>query len=182
MMMFVRGYFTNRFSGGHSFSRAAPHSLLLSSPSLSSRAALAARDPGSFTPPDEGTRGLDRLRSAGEWMRLRPTPFAHHTGSGHRVGTEEQPGAESLAYAARAEPGPGNYRWPASQSRALLGFPIHAHFQPGLFSVDTLNTLQQFDIGVGYLIERGKKRQRRLDAARDQTRVTQARSLMPNAP
>ncbi|HYN16369.1 MAG TPA: TolC family protein [Terriglobales bacterium] len=46
-------------------------------------------------------------------------------------------------------------------------------FNPGLFSVDTLNNLQQFDVGVGYLFERGHKRQRRLDAARDQTRVTQ---------
>ncbi len=47
-------------------------------------------------------------------------------------------------------------------------------FSPHLFSVDTLNTLQQFDIGIGYLFERGKKRQRRLDAARDQTSVTEA--------
>jgi cobalt-zinc-cadmium efflux system outer membrane protein len=38
-------------------------------------------------------------------------------------------------------------------------------FTPSLFSTDTVNTLQQFDIGAGYL-------QRRLDAARDQTRVT----------
>ncbi|HLJ90828.1 MAG TPA: TolC family protein [Candidatus Angelobacter sp.] len=45
-------------------------------------------------------------------------------------------------------------------------------FNPSQFSADTLNTLQQFDIGVGYLFERGKKRQRRLEAARDQTTVT----------
>ena len=47
-------------------------------------------------------------------------------------------------------------------------------FSPNLFSVNTLDTLQQFDIGVGYLFERGHKRQRRLDAARDQTSVTEA--------
>ncbi len=47
-------------------------------------------------------------------------------------------------------------------------------FHPSLFSADTLNSMQQFDMGVGYLFERGQKRQRRLDAARDQTRVTQA--------
>jgi cobalt-zinc-cadmium efflux system outer membrane protein len=47
-------------------------------------------------------------------------------------------------------------------------------FNPSLFSTNTLDTLQQFDIGAGYLIERGGKRQRRLDAARDLTRVTQA--------
>jgi cobalt-zinc-cadmium efflux system outer membrane protein len=50
-------------------------------------------------------------------------------------------------------------------------------FNPGLFSSDTLNNLQQFDIGVGYLFERGHKRQRRVDAARDQTHVTEAQVL-----
>jgi|SRR5579859_7396916 len=44
----------------------------------------------------------------------------------------------------------------------------------GDFSADTLNNLQQFDIGVGYLFERGRKRQNRLQAARDQTAVTAA--------
>jgi cobalt-zinc-cadmium efflux system outer membrane protein len=44
----------------------------------------------------------------------------------------------------------------------------------GDFSTDTLNNLQQFDIGVGYLFERGHKRQNRLRAARDQTAVTAA--------
>jgi outer membrane protein, heavy metal efflux system len=47
-------------------------------------------------------------------------------------------------------------------------------FSPGDFSSDTLNNLQQFDIGVGYLFERGHKRQNRLQAARDQTAVTAA--------
>jgi len=47
-------------------------------------------------------------------------------------------------------------------------------FNPGLFSTNTLDTLQQFDIGAGYLIERGGKRLRRQDAARDQTHVTVA--------
>jgi cobalt-zinc-cadmium efflux system outer membrane protein len=45
-------------------------------------------------------------------------------------------------------------------------------FTPGDFSTETLNNLQQFDIGVGYLFERGHKRQNRLRAARDQTAVT----------
>src|ERR1700756_3794354 len=44
----------------------------------------------------------------------------------------------------------------------------------GDFSTDTLSNLQQFDIGVGYLFERGHKRQNRLQAARDQTAVTTA--------
>jgi cobalt-zinc-cadmium efflux system outer membrane protein len=50
-------------------------------------------------------------------------------------------------------------------------------FNPSLFSSDTLNNLQQFDIGVGYLFERGHKRRRRVDAARDQTHVTEAQVL-----
>jgi cobalt-zinc-cadmium efflux system outer membrane protein len=47
-------------------------------------------------------------------------------------------------------------------------------FSPQDFSGDNLNETQQFDIGLGYLFERGHKRQRRLQAARDQTAVTRA--------
>jgi outer membrane protein, heavy metal efflux system len=47
-------------------------------------------------------------------------------------------------------------------------------FSPQNFSGENLNTVQQFDIGLGYLFERGHKRQRRLQAARDQTGVTRA--------
>ncbi len=47
-------------------------------------------------------------------------------------------------------------------------------FSPQNFSADDLNLTQQFDIGIGYLFERGHKRQRRLQAARDQTAVTRA--------
>src|SRR3984957_1420922 len=45
-------------------------------------------------------------------------------------------------------------------------------FSPQDFSGENLNETQQFDIGIGYLFERGHKRQRRLQAARDQTAVT----------
>jgi len=47
-------------------------------------------------------------------------------------------------------------------------------FSPQDFSGDNLNETQQFDIGISYLFERGHKRQRRLQAARDQTSVTRA--------
>src|SRR5580698_10012618 len=47
-------------------------------------------------------------------------------------------------------------------------------FSPQDFSGTNLNQTQQFDIGIGYLFERGRKRQRRLQAARDQTAVTRA--------
>ena len=44
-------------------------------------------------------------------------------------------------------------------------------FQPDKFSGDYIDQQAQFDAGVGYLFERGKKRQHRLQAARDQTSV-----------
>jgi outer membrane protein, heavy metal efflux system len=47
-------------------------------------------------------------------------------------------------------------------------------FSPQFFSGDNLDQTQQFDVGMGYLFERGHKRQRRLQAARDQTAVTRA--------
>jgi outer membrane protein, heavy metal efflux system len=47
-------------------------------------------------------------------------------------------------------------------------------FNPQYFSADNLDQIQQFDIGLGYLFERGHKRPRRLEAARDQTAVTGA--------
>jgi outer membrane protein, heavy metal efflux system len=47
-------------------------------------------------------------------------------------------------------------------------------FSPQDFSGENLNETQQFDIGIGYLFERGHKRQRRSQAARDQTAVTRA--------
>ncbi len=47
-------------------------------------------------------------------------------------------------------------------------------FSPSDFSSNNLNEVQQFDVGIGYLFERGHKRQRRLQAAQDQTAVTRA--------
>jgi cobalt-zinc-cadmium efflux system outer membrane protein len=47
-------------------------------------------------------------------------------------------------------------------------------FQPDKFSGDYIDQQAQFDAGVGYLFERGKKRQHRLQAARDQTSVVRS--------
>ena len=47
-------------------------------------------------------------------------------------------------------------------------------FTPNDFTTDNLSEVQQFDVGIGYLFERGHKRQRRLQAAQDQTTVTRA--------
>src|SRR5271155_461530 len=45
-------------------------------------------------------------------------------------------------------------------------------FHPDDFTSDYLNDAAQFDIGLSYLFERGKKRQHRLQAAKDATAVT----------
>ncbi len=50
-------------------------------------------------------------------------------------------------------------------------FPI---FQPSQFSADYIDNTAQFDLGVSYLFERGKKRQHRLQAAKDQTAMTRS--------
>jgi cobalt-zinc-cadmium efflux system outer membrane protein len=47
-------------------------------------------------------------------------------------------------------------------------------FSPQDFSGENLDETQQFDVGISYLFERGHKRQRRLQAARDTTAVTRA--------
>lgn len=47
-------------------------------------------------------------------------------------------------------------------------------FTPGGFTADNLNQNAQFDVGIGYLFERGRKRSTRVQAARDQTSVTTA--------
>ncbi|HEY6385611.1 MAG TPA: TolC family protein [Candidatus Acidoferrum sp.] len=47
-------------------------------------------------------------------------------------------------------------------------------FQPSKFDADYINTQSQFDLGIGYTFERGKKRQHRLQAAKDQTIVSRS--------
>lgn len=47
-------------------------------------------------------------------------------------------------------------------------------FSPNQLTADNLDTLSEFDAGLSYLFERGKKRQHRLRAAQDQTAVTKS--------
>jgi outer membrane protein, heavy metal efflux system len=47
-------------------------------------------------------------------------------------------------------------------------------FEPGQFSSEYIDNAAQFDLGLSYLFERGKKRQHRLQAAQDQTAVTRS--------
>lgn len=51
----------------------------------------------------------------------------------------------------------------------VVGLPVEPHD----FTADNINQAE-FDIGLGYLFERGKKRQHRLRAAQDQTAVTKS--------
>jgi cobalt-zinc-cadmium efflux system outer membrane protein len=45
-------------------------------------------------------------------------------------------------------------------------------FAPSQWTSSYIDNSAQFDLGIGYLFERGRKRQHRLEAARDQTSVT----------
>jgi outer membrane protein, heavy metal efflux system len=47
-------------------------------------------------------------------------------------------------------------------------------FEPSQFNSNYIDNTAQFDLGVSYLFERGKKRQHRLQAAKDQTAVTRS--------
>jgi len=47
-------------------------------------------------------------------------------------------------------------------------------FTPDLWSSNYIDNTAQFDLGLGYLFERGRKRQHRLQAAKDLTSVTEA--------
>jgi len=47
-------------------------------------------------------------------------------------------------------------------------------FSPGQLNSATLNNITEFDVGVSYTIQRGHKRQARIQAARDQTAVTRS--------
>lgn len=47
-------------------------------------------------------------------------------------------------------------------------------FNPSQLNSSTLNNISEFDVGASYTFERGNKRQRRIEAARDQTAVTRS--------
>jgi outer membrane protein, heavy metal efflux system len=47
-------------------------------------------------------------------------------------------------------------------------------FEPSKFTADYIDNQAQFDLGIGYTFERGRKRQHRLQAAKDQTTVSRS--------
>jgi outer membrane protein, heavy metal efflux system len=55
-----------------------------------------------------------------------------------------------------------------------LGEQYFPFFQPNEFSWDYIDNNAEFDVGLSYLFERGKKRQHRLQAAQDATAVTRS--------
>ena len=79
--------------------------------------------------------------------------------------------ARTLIYQNQAQEITANLRPNPTMGVDAQFIPI---FDPDNFTSDNLNQTQQFDIGISYLFERGKKRQRRLQAAQDQTAVTKA--------
>lgn len=79
--------------------------------------------------------------------------------------------AKTVVQQAKAEETTANLR----PNPVILGdsdfLPV---FQPSNLSADYLDNTAQWDLGVSYLFERGKKRQHRLQAARDLTAVTRS--------
>ncbi len=53
-------------------------------------------------------------------------------------------------------------------------------FEPSNFTGTYIDQTAQFDIGISYLIERGKKRQHRLQAAQDQTTTVSVATVTDN--
>jgi outer membrane protein, heavy metal efflux system len=56
----------------------------------------------------------------------------------------------------------------------LLGDSLFVPLEPGEMNSSFVDNITEFDLGVSYLFERGKKRQHRLQAAKDQTAVTRS--------
>lgn len=79
--------------------------------------------------------------------------------------------ARSTIDESRAEEITANLRPNPVLTWDALFLPI---FSPSAFTSQYLQNSAEFDLGISYLIERGKKRQHRLQAARDQTAQTAA--------
>jgi cobalt-zinc-cadmium efflux system outer membrane protein len=71
----------------------------------------------------------------------------------------------------QAEEVTANLRPNPSLSWDTQFFPL---FNPSQFNANYLENQAQFDVGISYLIERGKKRQHRLQAAKDQTAMSRS--------
>ena len=76
--------------------------------------------------------------------------------------------ARSLIPQSRAEEITANLRPNPVVTGDAMFIPI---FQPGQLTASNIDTVSEFDLGASYLLERGKKRQHRLQAARDTTAV-----------
>lgn len=79
----------------------------------------------------------------------------------------------TLIYQSREDEVTANLRPNPTLSWDAQYLPI---FEPHLSSSDYINETAQFDAGISYLFERGKKRQNRLAAAKTATAVTEAQT------
>ncbi len=79
--------------------------------------------------------------------------------------------AQSLIQQSRDEEITANLRPNPVLTGDAMFIPI---FQPSQLNASTIDNVSEFDLGASYLFERGKKRQRRLQAAMDQTAVTRS--------
>lgn len=79
----------------------------------------------------------------------------------------------TLVYQSREQEVTANLRPNPTLSWDAQFLPI---FEPHLFSSDYMDDTAQFDAGISYLFERGKKRQNRLAAAKTATAVTDAQT------
>ena len=99
---------------------------------------------------------------------------AHLARRCHSPGASAQSRVASLALDHSAESLRGNHRQSSSESHPRLDAQFFPLFKPNQFNADYIEQSAQFDVGIGYLFERGKKRQHRLQAAKDQTAVTRS--------
>lgn len=79
----------------------------------------------------------------------------------------------TLVYQSREQEVTANLRPNPTLSWDAQFLPV---FEPHLFSSDYMDETAQFDAGISYLFERGKKRQNRLAAAKTATAVTDAQT------
>jgi len=127
--------------------------LLLSAPFASAQQSAAPAPPSSSPPPSASRISLD------DAIRL---ALLHNHALQAVRSTIQQSLAEEITANLRPNPTLG------------LDAQFLPIFQPDKLDADYLDQSAQFDAGIGYLFERDRKRQHRLQAAKDQTAVVRS--------
>ncbi len=103
------------------------------------------------------------------------SPARDHAGRSHRPGAQAQPFAAGGAHHDPAKPGAGNHGQPAAQSDAERRHAVSAALsRPAISPPITLTTTRNSTWASATSSSAAKKRQHRLQAAKDQTAVTTA--------